>query len=121
MAIVNENNYEYLKLGPVTGYENFIISSFDSISKKDEYNSNTYKIGISYYSIDFEIFISELKTYIINSLKKNIFNCDNINYDLISNRNIVTFEYILNFISEEIKNNKNFLTLLFLIITILKK
>ena len=28
-------------------------------------------------------------------------NSDNINYDLVSNRNIVNFEYILNYISED--------------------
>jgi ubiquitin-protein ligase len=109
MAIVNENKYEYLKLGPVTGYENFIISSFNSISKKDEHNSKTYKIDISYFTIEFEIFICELKKlYYVNSLKKNLFNSDNINYDLVSNRNIVNFEYILNYISEVIKNNNKF-------------
>ena len=107
MAIVNENNYNYLKLGPIMHYENFIITDFKSISKKDDNeDSEIYKIQLSYNSNDFEIFINEIKKFFyVNCLSKNKFNCDSLNYELIYNRNLVDFEYIINNISQEIKKN----------------
>ena len=68
MAIINENKYDYLKLGPVTDYENFLITNFDNVSNNDDNESQVYKIQLCYKTLNFDIFINENKKfYYINS------------------------------------------------------